>query len=177
MFHITFSVKFEWVRACCYQLDIKVNVYHDIWIYDFITIRFHWKTINDNIELSPSSDSICYTVVCTQVHTVCVKSDTDVDTFQHTGGKILDPRKKRLIEALIWMNGLQLTHQWTQTHHLIPGAPFALMWLLLCFNVSCLDVTCALMLPFLAVMQKVDKVFSFCFVLLAKLLPQSWRTH
>ena len=32
----------------------NVNVYHDISTYDFITIWFHWKTINDNIELSPS---------------------------------------------------------------------------------------------------------------------------
>ena len=37
----------------------KVNVYHDISIYDFITIQFHWKTINDNIESSPSPVYVC----------------------------------------------------------------------------------------------------------------------
>ena len=36
-----------WVGTC-------LNMYHDISIYDFITIRVHWKTTSDNIELSPS---------------------------------------------------------------------------------------------------------------------------
>ena len=35
------------------HLDM-VNVNHDISICDFIMIRLHCKTINDNIELSPS---------------------------------------------------------------------------------------------------------------------------
>ena len=42
----------------------KVNMYHDISIYDFITIRFYWKTINDNIEssLSPTYNEWCINV-------------------------------------------------------------------------------------------------------------------
>ena len=37
IFHITFSGKFEWEHENIINLD-KVNVYHDISIYDFIMI-------------------------------------------------------------------------------------------------------------------------------------------
>ena len=55
---MNFSEKFEEVHAYYYVIVIinldKVTPWQHNSLYDFITIWFHWKTLNNNIELLPS---------------------------------------------------------------------------------------------------------------------------
>ena len=61
-------------------------MYHNISIYDLIPIRFHWKTINNNIELPPSPNSQYRHHLSTLVKTrfVLKNKNTKLHTYMHT---------------------------------------------------------------------------------------------